>query len=39
MPVEHDVDLTRRNKRPRPLLQKEKERLDEFIDLINYSAR
>lgn len=37
--VENDVDPMRRNKRPRPLSQKEKERLDEYIDLINYSAR
>lgn len=39
MGAEADIDPTRRNKRPRPLSLKEKERLDEFIDLINYSAR
>jgi cyclin-dependent kinase regulatory subunit CKS1 len=34
-----DVDMTRRNKKPRPLTEIEKERLDEFVDSIHYSAR
>ncbi|KAI9689673.1 MAG: Cyclin-dependent kinases regulatory subunit (Cell division control protein cks1) [Bogoriella megaspora] len=34
-----DVDITRRNKKPRPLTEAEKERLDEFVDAIHYSAR
>jgi hypothetical protein len=33
------IDMTRRNKRPRPLLDSERERLEEFIDAIHYSAR
>lgn len=34
-----DIDLSRRNKKPRPLLESERERLEEFIDSIHYSAR
>jgi len=33
------IDYTRRNKKPRPLSEPEKEKLDEFIDAIHYSAR
>lgn len=34
-----DIDPVRRNKKPRLLLESERERLDEFIDSIHYSAR
>ncbi|APA10067.1 cyclin-dependent kinases regulatory subunit [Sclerotinia sclerotiorum 1980 UF-70] len=34
-----DIDYSRRNKYARPLSEAEKERLDEFIDAIHYSAR
>ncbi|KAF2807054.1 CKS-domain-containing protein [Mytilinidion resinicola] len=34
-----DIDFTRRNKKPRPLSEAEKEKLDEFIEAIHYSAR
>lgn len=34
-----DTDYNRRNKAPRPLSELEKERLEEFIDSIHYSAR
>ena len=34
-----DIDLTRRNKHPRLLLESERDRLEEFIDSIHYSAR
>ncbi|KAL2794040.1 regulatory subunit of cyclin-dependent kinase [Aspergillus keveii] len=34
-----DIDPSRRNKKPRHLLESERERLDEFIDSIHYSAR
>jgi len=34
-----DIDFTRRNKKPRPLSDPEKEKLDEFIEAIHYSAR
>lgn len=34
-----DVDLERRNKKPRLLSEAEREGLDEFIDSIHYSAR
>jgi hypothetical protein len=34
-----DIDFTRRNKKPRPLSDSEKEKLDEFVDAIHYSAR
>ncbi|KAI1917145.1 Cyclin-dependent kinases regulatory subunit (Cell division control protein cks1) [Ophidiomyces ophidiicola] len=34
-----DIDSSRRNKRPRPLLDEEKEKLVSFIDKIHYSAR
>jgi cyclin-dependent kinase regulatory subunit CKS1 len=33
------IDFTRRNKKPRPLTELEKEKLDEFLDAIIYSAR
>jgi len=34
-----DTDYNRRNKVPRPLSELEKERLEEFLDSIHYSAR
>ncbi|KAL1961602.1 hypothetical protein VTN77DRAFT_1402 [Rasamsonia byssochlamydoides] len=34
-----DIDLSRRNKKPRLLLESEREKLEEFIDSIHYSAR
>jgi len=34
-----DIDFTRRNKKPRPLTELEREKLDEFIEAIHYSAR
>ncbi|KAF6820829.1 cyclin-dependent kinases regulatory subunit [Colletotrichum sojae] len=34
-----DIDMSRRNKVPRPLSDSERARLDEFIDSIHYSAR
>ena len=34
-----DIDFTRRNEKPRPLSEREKEKLDEFVDAIHYSAR
>jgi cyclin-dependent kinase regulatory subunit CKS1 len=34
-----DIDFTRRNKKPRPLSEMEKEKLEEFIEAIHYSAR
>ncbi|OCT49191.1 Cyclin-dependent kinase regulatory subunit [Cladophialophora carrionii] len=34
-----DIDMTRRNKKPRLLLESERARLEEFIDSIGYSAR
>jgi cyclin-dependent kinase regulatory subunit CKS1 len=34
-----DIDFTRRNKKPRPLSEAEKEKLDEFVEAIHYSAR
>ena len=34
-----DIDFTRRNKKPRPLSEGEKEKLDEFVDAIHYSGR
>jgi hypothetical protein len=39
MTAEMDIDFTRRNKKPRPLSEHEKEKLDEFVDAIHYSAR
>ncbi|QKX53985.1 uncharacterized protein TRUGW13939_01065 [Talaromyces rugulosus] len=33
------IDVTRRNKRPRALLDKEQDKLREFADHIHYSAR
>lgn len=39
MSGELDIDFTRRNKKPRPLSDHEKEKLDEFVDAIHYSAR
>jgi len=38
-PAMADMDYNRRNKVPRPLSEAEKERLEEFIDSIHYSAR
>ncbi|KAJ8124849.1 hypothetical protein O1611_g8791 [Lasiodiplodia mahajangana] len=37
MPV--DVDISRRNHEPRPLKDSERAKLEEFIELIHYSAR
>ncbi|KAI8628862.1 oxidoreductin [Xylariaceae sp. FL1651] len=37
MPV--DIDMSRRNHEPRPLKDSERARLEEFIDMIHYSAR
>ncbi|KAI9806915.1 MAG: Cyclin-dependent kinases regulatory subunit (Cell division control protein cks1) [Piccolia ochrophora] len=34
-----DIDFTRRNKKPRLLSESERERLEEFADLIVYSSR
>ncbi|KAF2146596.1 uncharacterized protein K452DRAFT_304545 [Aplosporella prunicola CBS 121167] len=34
-----DIDFTRRNKKPRPLSEAEKDKLDEFVESIHYSAR
>jgi len=34
-----DIDFSRRNKKPRLLLEAERQKLDEFIDSIHYSAR
>ena len=34
-----NIDLSRRNKQPRPLLDEEREKLKEFVEKINYSAR
>lgn len=34
-----DIDMTRRNKKPRPLSEPERERLEEFIESIHYSSR
>jgi len=34
-----DIDVARRNKKPRLLLESERARLEEFIDSIGYSAR
>lgn len=34
-----DIDMSRRNKHPRILLESERDRLDRFIDSIHYSAR
>jgi cyclin-dependent kinase regulatory subunit CKS1 len=39
MAADMDIDMSRRNKRARPLSEHEKEKLDEFIDAIHYSAR
>lgn len=39
MAADMDIDFTRRNKKPRPLTEHEKEKLDEFIEAIHYSAR
>jgi cyclin-dependent kinase regulatory subunit CKS1 len=39
MSADLDIDFTRRNKKPRPLSEHEKEKLDEFVDAIHYSAR
>ena len=34
-----DIDFTRRNKKPRPLSDSEREKLDEYLDAIHYSSR
>ncbi len=34
-----DIDFTRRNKKPRPLSEAEKDKLDEFTEAIHYSGR
>ncbi|KIY03583.1 cyclin-dependent kinase regulatory subunit [Fonsecaea multimorphosa CBS 102226] len=34
-----EVDMSRRNKKPRLLLESERARLEEFVDSIGYSAR
>jgi cyclin-dependent kinase regulatory subunit CKS1 len=39
MTADMEIDFTRRNKKPRPLSEHEKEKLDEFVDAIHYSAR
>lgn len=39
MATTSDIDFTRRNKKPRPLSETERERLEEFIESIHYSSR
>lgn len=39
MAADMDIDFTRRNKKPRPLTEHEKDKLEEFIEAIHYSAR
>lgn len=34
-----EIDTHRRNKKPRPLLENERDKLEEFVDSIHYSAR
>lgn len=34
-----DIDMSRRNRQPRPLTESEKMRLEEFIEAIHYSSR
>ncbi|KAL6863847.1 CKS domain-containing protein [Trichoderma novae-zelandiae] len=34
-----DIDMSRRNKTPRPLTEAERARLEEFVDAIRYSER
>lgn len=34
-----NIDMSRRNKSPRPLTDHERARLEEYIDSIHYSAR
>ena len=34
-----DVDLNRRNRKPRPISELERDRLEEFVESIHYSAR
>ncbi|KKO96836.1 cyclin-dependent kinase regulatory subunit [Trichoderma harzianum] len=34
-----DIDMSRRNKTPRPLTDSERARLEEFVDAIRYSER
>ncbi|KAI9886201.1 MAG: transcription factor [Watsoniomyces obsoletus] len=34
-----DIDVTRRNRKPRLLTEPERQRLDEYIDSIHYSSR
>ncbi|KAL2757047.1 hypothetical protein ACRALDRAFT_2026978 [Sodiomyces alcalophilus JCM 7366] len=39
MPINMNIDMSRRNPSPRPLSDDERAILDEFIDSIHYSAR
>jgi len=34
-----DIDVTRRNKKPRMISEVERDRLEEFIESIHYSSR
>jgi len=34
-----DIDLTRRNKKPRAISEAERAKLEEFVENIHYSAR
>jgi len=34
-----DIDMTRRNKKPRPLSDAERAKLDDFVESIHYSGR
>jgi len=34
-----DIDITRRNKKPRPLSEAERVKLEEFVENIHYSSR
>ncbi|SPQ18016.1 faf38d52-f46c-4f01-90b9-31fd9d22bd31 [Thermothielavioides terrestris] len=38
-PEQMGIDISRRNRTPRQLTEKERAALDEFIDLIHYSTR
>lgn len=39
MAANMDIDMTRRNKKPRPLSESERKKLEEFVDAIHYSSR
>ena len=39
MTVDMGIDYTRRNQKPRPLEEEERENLEEFVDAIHYSSR